>query len=93
MRIMLDTNVLVSAALFPSVGMTEFLTCDTRNNRVVLCSYILDELSDVVGRKFPDKQEQIESFLQKLPSGIVLICVDLFYRRFHGSFYIRRERI
>jgi len=68
---MLDTNILVSAALFPSDAMTAFLERVARNHRIVLCSYCLDELSDVVRRKFPKKRRQIEVFLQKLPFTLV----------------------
>jgi len=48
-----------------------FLEHLTKNNRIVLCSYGLDELYDVVRRKFPSKLQQIEIFLQKLPFTLV----------------------
>ncbi len=67
MEIMLDTNIIISAALFPSPKMTAFLERVTQNNHITLCSYCLDELSDVIRRKFPGKQHDIEIFLQKLP--------------------------
>jgi len=70
-EIMLDTNILISAALFPSASMTAFLTRVAKNHHIVLCSYILDELNDVIRRKFPGKQRQVEVFLQKLPFSLV----------------------
>jgi len=86
MEIMLDTNILISAALFPGAKMTVFLEHIIKNNRIILCSYILDELYDVVHRKFPDKKRQIEIFLQKLPFTFVhtpkidLIETDIYIR-------------
>ena len=71
MEIMIDTNVIISAALFPSPKMTELIKLITQDNSIVLCSYVLNELSDVVQRKFPDKQRNVEIFLQKLPYTLV----------------------
>jgi len=71
MEILLDTNILISAALFPSAGMTEFLKQVTTNNRIVLCSYVLNELFDVVRRNFPSQLRKVEVFLQKLPYSLV----------------------
>jgi len=68
---MLDTNVLLSAALFPSAAMTAFIEQITINNSIVLCSYVLDELSDVVLRKFPAKQREVEVFFQKFPYALI----------------------
>jgi len=68
---MLDTNIVISAALFSSEAMRAFIECIARNHRIVLCSYCLDELSDVIRRKFPDKRRQFELFLQKLPFTLV----------------------
>jgi putative PIN family toxin of toxin-antitoxin system len=86
MEIMLDTNILISAALFPGPKMTELLNRISINNRIVLCSYVLNELFEVVRRKFPDRQRIIEIFLQKLPYTLVhtplfdLIEIDITIR-------------
>jgi len=71
MEIMLDTNILISAGLFPGGMMTAFLDRITKNHRIVLCSYCLEELGDVIRRKFPEKRRHIEVFLQKLPFTLV----------------------
>jgi len=68
---MLDTNVLVSAALFPSAHMKRFLDHIILNSHIILCSYVLDELYDVVRRKFPNKRREIELFLFKFPFTLV----------------------
>jgi predicted nucleic acid-binding protein len=51
--------------------MTSFLEYITKNNHIVLCSYCLSEFYDVVNCKFPNKQREIEIFLQKLPFSLV----------------------
>jgi len=72
---MLDTNVIISAGLFPSKTMTAFIESISMHHRIVLCSYCLDELYDVIQRKFPNKLHQIEIFLQKLPFELISIPI------------------
>lgn len=67
MRIMLDTNVLVSALLFPGQKMNTLMEKVTTDHQLVLSSYIVNELFDVTQRKFPDKVETIDTLLSQLP--------------------------
>lgn len=53
MRIMLDTNVLISALLFPGTKMDAMMNYIFTNHQLVLSSYVVDELKNVVRRKFP----------------------------------------
>ena len=55
MRIMLDTNVLISALLFPGTKMDAMMNYIFTNHQLVLSSYVVDELKRVVKRKFPGK--------------------------------------
>lgn len=55
MRIMLDTNVLISALLFPGVKMDAMMNYIFTHHQLVLSSYVVDELKRVVKRKFPGK--------------------------------------
>ena len=71
MEVMLDTNVLFSAILFPSGHMNELFRELIQNHRVVLCSFSLEELYSVTERKAPNKLRAIEIFLQKLPYRLV----------------------
>ena len=61
---MLDTNILVSAILFPSSNIERFLQTVTEKHHVVLCDYVIDELWKVIRTKFPDKAQYAERFLQ-----------------------------
>ena len=71
MRVMLDTNVLVSAILFPNERMNSLIYKVVLDHHLVLSSYIIDELFDVVERKFPEKIKAIDLFLTRLPYQLV----------------------
>ena len=71
MRIMLDTNVLVSALLFPGQKMNALMEKVTTDHQLVLSSYIVDELFDVTQHKFPDKVETVDTLLSQLPYELV----------------------
>lgn len=63
MRIMLDTNVLLSSLLFPSERMNRMMRFILEGHRLVLSSFVVDELIYVVRRKFPGKLQVVESLL------------------------------
>ena len=71
MEVMLDTNVLFSAILFPSERMNELFRELVQKHRVVLCSYSLEELYRVTERKAPNKLKAVEIFLHKLPYRLI----------------------
>ncbi len=55
MRIMLDTNILISMLFFPSEQFKRILDYITRNHKLVLSSFVIDELFSIATRKFPTK--------------------------------------
>lgn len=67
MRIMLDTNVLISMILFPNMKWGRMLEMITGEHTLVLSSFVVDELSAVADRKFPQKKSAIEHFLERIP--------------------------
>lgn len=71
MRIMLDTNILISMLLFPNEQFNKILDYITRNHKLVLSSFIIDELIAVVARKFPKKRYAVDSFLSDLSYELV----------------------
>ena len=66
MRIMLDTNVLISAVLFPGAKMNAMMNEIFTHHQLVLSSYVVDELKDVVKRKFPMKENIINNLLMAM---------------------------
>ncbi len=66
MRIMVDTNVLISLLVFSSKKMNQMMECIFMEHQLVLSSYIVEELKDVVRRKFPDKVGVVDTLLAKM---------------------------
>ena len=56
MKIMLDTNILISAIVFRSKQMNCIINLLEEKHSLVLCSYIIDELHDVIDAKFKEKK-------------------------------------
>lgn len=77
MRIMLDTNVLVSMLLFPTENMNNLLRTIIINHTLVLSSYVINELFVVIERKFPDKINNIEKLLRNMKYEIVYTPVNI----------------
>ena len=66
---MLDTNILISMFVFKSMG--SLIDTITKKHTIVICSYVIEELHEVISRKFPSKNKDLESFLLKLPFELV----------------------
>ena len=66
MRIMADTNVIVSAVLNQKSMSALALSIAMREHTLIICTYVLEELQSVFLRKFPDRISVLESFLSKL---------------------------
>ena len=72
MRVLLDTNILISAAIFPSPVTKDFLRqLRALNAKIFLCNHIVKEFVDVYQEKFPHKQVAAQRFLQELPSQLI----------------------
>lgn len=77
MRIMLDTNVLISALLFPGSKMDLLMNCIFTQHQLVLSSYVVEELKNVVTRKFPNKEQVINKLLIAMSYEFVYTPNDL----------------
>jgi predicted nucleic acid-binding protein len=53
MRVMVDSNVIISAVYNPSSKPAAAVRGVCENHELVLCEHIIAECHDVVGRKFP----------------------------------------
>ena len=65
MRIMLDTNVLLSALLFPGEWMNRMMRCIFEEHRLVLSSFVVEELGYVVRRSLCANTALFKNVLQK----------------------------
>ena len=64
MRVLIDTNVLISAALFPnSVPAHAYAIAMSGNHVALVCEQNIEEMSRIFLKKFPHKKEVLESFL------------------------------
>ena len=63
---MLDTNVLISALLFPGVKMDAMMNYIFTHHQLVLSSYVVDELKRVVKRKFRGKEMATNKLLMMM---------------------------
>ncbi|MCD8130503.1 MAG: putative toxin-antitoxin system toxin component, PIN family [Lachnospiraceae bacterium] len=64
MKIMLDTNIIISAAFFPHGRTVQaFNKALSGEYQPVMCDYIVDELHRKFREKFPEKLTELEAFL------------------------------
>ena len=64
MRVMIDTNIFISAALFPKGrAALALLKALTLPYQPVACDYVIDELHRKFQEKFPEKVTELEAFL------------------------------
>ena len=64
MKVMLDTNILVSAFVFKSKKMNELIYKLSTEHEIVICSYTIEELKELVDRKFKVTQKDLDEFLK-----------------------------
>jgi putative PIN family toxin of toxin-antitoxin system len=67
MKLLIDTNILISAGLFPNSVPDKALQKALLPPHIAfICDYSLDEMARVVRRKFPQKEKDLEIFLYKI---------------------------
>ena len=66
MRVMFDTNILISAGLFGSSRLAALAGRIADEHTLVLSSRIIEELHRVVNLKFPSRKGVLEDFLCSL---------------------------
>lgn len=64
MKIMLDTNIIISAALFPKGRAAQaFFKALQPPYQPIVCDYVIDELHRKFYEKFPNRLSELEAFL------------------------------
>ena len=71
MRVMLDTNILISAFIFKSKKMNELILKLSKEHEIVICSYTVEELKELIKDKFNVKQADLDDFLKNFPFDLV----------------------
>lgn len=71
MRVMLNTNVLVSHIFFRSAITKRFFAELSQGHTIVLCDYVVEELRLVTERKFPQMAYKLDRFFTALSFEMV----------------------
>lgn len=66
MRVLLDTNIIISALLFRSSTPSTVVEIVLQDHRLVLTEWVIGELREVVERKRPDLLPALEAFLSSI---------------------------
>ena len=77
MRIMFDTNVLISLMLFPNERFNGMMEYVFREHKLVLSSLIVEELCEVVKEKFPKKIKAVDCLLSEMSYELVYAPKEL----------------
>ena len=76
MKILVDTNVLISTALFPnSFAAKAFDMIIKDPSEIIICDYELDEMRTVFNRKFQSKLPALDSFIANLVGTVNIVKV------------------
>ena len=67
MRIMLDTNTLITLIISDSKPVWDIINSLASGNTVVLSTFVIDELHTIIQSKFPSKAGKVKQFLLHLP--------------------------
>ena len=83
MRVMLDTNVLLSAFIFRSPTLERTIElASTGDNQLLLSTYVIDEAREVVARKWPDRAHALEDLLLHLSFETIVTPLTMDKERF-----------
>ena len=73
MRVLIDTNVLISAALNPeSIPSQAYQKAASYPNRGLICEQNVDELKRIFNKKFPNRLASLDKFL-----SVALLTLEL----------------
>lgn len=77
MRILIDTNVLISAILFPSPNMNRLMDKIALEHTFVLPSHVMEELEELFDTKFKGKKHLLKRFFAKYSYEYVYTPLDI----------------
>lgn len=73
MRVMLDTNVIISFILFNNERMNLFFNYLLKNDTWVISNIVIDELKEVFNKKFPNKIDVLNTFLKDIEAEEIIV--------------------
>lgn len=76
MRVLIDSNVLISAALFPnSVPYRAYMKAAVYPVHGMICEQNVDEIKRIFNKKFPHKKDALDAFLSVALTTLELVPV------------------
>ncbi len=76
MKVLIDTNILISAALNPSgTPFKAYLKAVTYPNHGMVCEQNIDEMRRIYNRKFPERISDFERFLSMALMTLELVPI------------------
>jgi len=66
MKIMVDTNILISALIYGSDFLARLIQKIIDDYKLVICSYVINEFFNVVRRKNPDREDVLKKVFEEL---------------------------
>ena len=76
MKVVIDTNVLISAFLYPDGIPSRALLHAVNNHTLLLSDYNISELYDVAERKFPGRMSDIDAFLTEFSYELIIAPIS-----------------
>ncbi|QQO10392.1 putative toxin-antitoxin system toxin component, PIN family [Breznakiella homolactica] len=71
MRIFVDTNIIISAGLFPESIVAKVFQHIITNHKIILCKQTIEEVKSVCKRKFPGRIKIVNAFLNSLEYELI----------------------
>ena len=72
-RVMVDTNIIISSALFNKGGISSLLKEIVQKYEICICDFSLKELKIAMQRKFPDRIEEADDFLNEFTYELIYV--------------------
>ena len=64
MRILIDTNILISASMFRGTAISNFFSCAQQRDHIILTDTIIDEAREVINNKWPNELKRFDTFFR-----------------------------
>jgi len=71
MRVMIDSNIIISALVFKSSNMAKVIESICARQELCIASCCIDEVRDVMGAKFNNADGRLDEFFGSLPFTLV----------------------
>ncbi len=83
MKVMLDTNILISAFIFKSAKMNKLIQKLSTEHEIIICSYTISELKILIQTKFKVSIKLLDEFLENFPFTLVYSPTHVENKLFH----------